>query len=134
MRKINRLTSLLILSILIAASSARAEVEFKPVSVYWAHTAATANVATLSGLASTIGGLAVDTDGMIVLLTKQTDGKDNGAWVAHSGAWERMFPTAVNDSLFYVRKGTNKGICGGRDWRAIDLATGLEKESVWFCN
>lgn len=132
MRSIKGFVVSLLFAAMLVAPTARAEVEFKPVSVYWAHTASVTNIATLSGL-SLVGGLLM-TDNQIALLTAQTDGRDNGAWQVHAGAWVRMFPSAVNDSMFYIRKGLNTGVCGGRDWRAVDAVTGLEKSSVWFCN
>lgn len=47
------------------------------------------NVASLSGLATTIDSVAVNSDGDRVLLTAQSTGSQNGIWVAHSGAWTR---------------------------------------------
>lgn len=49
----------------------------------------TSNIASLSGLAQTIDGVAINTAGMRVLLVKQTTGADNGIWVAAAGAWTR---------------------------------------------
>lgn len=53
-------------------------IEVQPAKVYWAITAATSNISSRSGLSLTIGGIAVDTDGMRVLLTNQTNPMENG--------------------------------------------------------
>lgn len=50
---------------------------------------ATTNIASTSGLALTIDGIPVNSDGHRVLLTAQTSPINNGIWVAHSGAWTR---------------------------------------------
>jgi hypothetical protein len=50
---------------------------------------ATSAVASLSGLATTVDGVLLDTDGMRVLLTAQGTGAQNGIWAVHSGAWTR---------------------------------------------
>lgn len=55
---------------------------------------ATANVATLTGLAATLDGVALNTDGMKAFLTAQTTGAQNGPWIVHAGAWTR--PTNYN--------------------------------------
>lgn len=44
---------------------------------------------TLSGLATTVDGIALNTDGFRVLLTAQTTSTQNGIWAVHSGAWTR---------------------------------------------
>lgn len=113
---------------------AEADVEFKPVPLYWAHAASVLPVGVLSGLLITIGGVLMGQDGMIALLTNEADGRDNGLWVVHAGAWERMYPSAVSDCAVYVRKGLNKGMCGGRNWGAVDPATYQPIASTWFCN
>lgn len=47
------------------------------------------NVASLSGLATVVDNVSLNTDGMRVLLTGQSTGSQNGLWVVHSGAWTR---------------------------------------------
>ncbi len=47
------------------------------------------DVATLSGLATTIDGYLFDTDSETAFLTGQTDPIENGLWLVHSGAWTR---------------------------------------------
>lgn len=49
----------------------------------------TSNIASLSGLAQTIDGVAINTAGMRVLLAKQTTTAQNGIWIAAAGAWTR---------------------------------------------
>lgn len=71
---------------------------------------ADSDVATLSGLATTIDGVLYDTDGMVAVLQGQTDPIENGAWVVHAGAWTRpeIFPTGGSASgfLFYIEGGS----------------------------
>lgn len=71
---------------------------------------ATTNVATLSGVATTIDGVTA-TAGMRVLLTAQTTGSQNGPWVVNSGAWTRPldYPaggTASPNIAYFVSQGT----------------------------
>ena len=54
----------------------------------------TSNIATLSGLTTTVDSVLLGTDGMRVLLTAQTTQSQNGIWLVHSGAWTR--PTDFN--------------------------------------
>lgn len=80
---------------------------------------ATSNVSSLSGLAQTFDGIALDTDGQVVLLVGQTDHKQNGPWVVHSGAWTRptWFATGidVSSAIVIVQKGT------------------VYADSIWLC-
>lgn len=70
----------------------------------------TSNIASLSGLAQTIDGVAIDTDGYRVLLNGQSTGSQNGIWVAHSGAWTRPddFDTGdhAHSSFVIIEQGT----------------------------
>jgi len=71
---------------------------------------AIADEASLSGLALTIDGVAVDTEGDRVLLADQGTPTENGVWLAHSGAWTRAldWPSggfAANYACF-VEEGT----------------------------
>jgi len=50
---------------------------------------AVTNQATLSGLAQTIDGVALNTAGMRVYLARQTTGSQQGMWVVQSGNWVR---------------------------------------------
>lgn len=50
---------------------------------------AVANQATMTGLAQTIDGVALNTIGMRVLLTAQSTPAQNGLWTVQSGAWSR---------------------------------------------
>ena len=50
---------------------------------------AVANQATRSGLAQTIDGVSINTDGMRIYLAAQTTAAQNGLWVAHAGNWTR---------------------------------------------
>lgn len=102
-------------------------IEVQPAKVYWAITAATSNISSRSGLSLTIGGIAVDTDGMRVLLTNQTNPMENGIWIARSGAWDQYFPSTKGNTAVYVRKGTNRGIAFSADWDAGEA-------SSWWIN
>jgi hypothetical protein len=50
---------------------------------------ATSNIASLSGLATTVDGVAFTSDGMRVGLVAQSTASQNGPWVVHAGAWTR---------------------------------------------
>jgi len=59
-------------------------------TVMGVNTVAIANVVATSGLAQTISGVSLNTDGMVVLLTNQTSSVDNGPYIVHAGAWTRL--------------------------------------------
>src|SRR5271157_4511863 len=63
------------------------------------NTVATANVAAPSGLAQTINGVALNTDGMAVLLTDQTSAIDNGPYLVHAGGWTQCVETNTVDDV-----------------------------------
>jgi hypothetical protein len=69
-----------------------------------------ANIAALTGLAETVDGVALDTDGMRVLLVGQSTASANGLWVVHSGAWTRPLDFAAglhaSDSFVFIEQGT----------------------------
>jgi hypothetical protein len=69
-----------------------------------------ANVASLTGLAAVGDGVTLGTDGMIALLTAQSTGFQNGAWVVHAGAWTRPANFAAGSSaagaFWIVEQGT----------------------------
>jgi hypothetical protein len=73
--------------------------------------AAAINVASLSGNIN-IGG-TITAPGDRVLLTAQTDAKNNGIYVTASGAWSRAIDFALGDSVaginVYITEGTNGG-------------------------
>ena len=48
-----------------------------------------ANIATLSGLTTTVDSIALNSANMRVLLTAQTTGTQDGIWAVQSGAWTR---------------------------------------------
>lgn len=64
----------------------------------------TTNIASLSGLATTVDGVALNTDGFRVLLAGQTTASQNGIWLVHSGAWTRPvdFATGLSAACSYV--------------------------------
>lgn len=68
------------------------------------------NIASLSGLSTTVDGIALSTDGQRVNLTAQSTGAENGLWVVHSGAWTRPTDFAVGSSaagaFVFIEQGT----------------------------
>jgi hypothetical protein len=60
------------------------------------------NVSSLSGLATIIDGVALNSDGMRVLLTGQTTATQNGVYAVHSGAWTRVADMASGASVAAV--------------------------------
>jgi hypothetical protein len=52
---------------------------------------------TLSGLAQTHQGVAIDTDGMLIGALEQTDGTESAIYVAHAGAWTRADRFGIGD-------------------------------------
>jgi hypothetical protein len=70
---------------------------------------ATANVASLSGVGSTVDGITL-ADSDIVLLTAQTTDTENGTWVVASGAWARpdnfAAGAAASMAFWLVDRGT----------------------------
>jgi hypothetical protein len=81
-------------------------------------TVATSNI-TLSGLAQTISGVAVNQDGNRVGTVGQTDPKENGIWVAHSGAWTRPTDFAAASSA----SGAFFAVIGGTKASSLYLCT-----------
>jgi hypothetical protein len=72
----------------------------------------TTNIASLSGLATTVDtSVVLNTDGMRVLLTGQSTGSQNGIWVVHSGAWTRPTDFDVGShaagAFCFVEQGTS---------------------------
>jgi hypothetical protein len=78
------------------------------------------DVGALSGLAKTIDDVAIDTDGMRVLLTAQGSAVENGFWVAHAGAWTR--PTD-----FYA------GFHAAGSYSFVEQGT-VWHDTGWVCN
>lgn len=68
------------------------------------------NVTPLSGTATTVDGVALNTAGMRVLLTGQTTASQNGPWVVAAGSWTRPTDFAAGShaasSAFFVEEGT----------------------------
>lgn len=82
---------------------------------------ATANQATLSGIATTIDGVALNTAGMRVLLVGQTTASQNGPWVVAAGAWTRPVGETVTPQAFYmVETGTTNA---GTQWKVSTTGT-----------
>lgn len=71
------------------------------------------NIATLAGLSTIVDGVALNTDGMRVLLNGQTLGSQNGILIVHAGAWTRSTDMAVGSdaagSFTFVEEGTAAG-------------------------
>jgi hypothetical protein len=72
----------------------------------------TSNIASLSGVATSIDGVTA-TAGMRVLLTAQTTASQNGPWVVASGAWTRPVDYAAAATItpnrsYFIEQGTAK--------------------------
>ena len=76
----------------------------------------TTNIASLSGLATTVDSILLSADGKRVLLAGQTTASQNGIWVVHSGAWTRPTDMAAGSdgagNFVFVEQGTNFGDSG----------------------
>ncbi len=72
-----------------------------------ADAAATTNVASLSGLATTVDGVALNTAGMKVLLPFQTTVTTKGLYSIAAGAWTKIGQPKVVEIL----NGTSQGGC-----------------------
>lgn len=74
------------------------------------------NIASRSGLAQTIDGIAIDTDGYRVFLQAQSTGSQNGPWIAHAGAWTRPSDYAAGShaegAYIFIETGTTYGGSG----------------------
>lgn len=75
--------------------------------------ATTANIASLSGLATTVDGVLVNTAGVRILVKNQTTASQNGIYVSASGAWTRAQDSAtasdIAGSVVTVQAGTTNG-------------------------
>lgn len=86
---------------------------FPKADVYAAEEPTTgSNVASLSGLANVIDGIAIDSAGLRVALMAQTDASENGIYVSAAGAWSRAedFNQDVDveqGAWFVVKNGDN---------------------------
>jgi hypothetical protein len=79
----------------------------------------TSNIASLTGLATTVDGVALSSDSMVVVLTAQSTATQNGAWLVHSGSWTRPTNFAAGDH------------CNGAFWFVTDGTT--YTQSGWTC-
>lgn len=81
------------------------------------YVATTANLTSLSGLATTIDGILINTAGTRVLVKNQTATADNGIYIVASGAWSRAddanTAASVAGSLVIVQAGSANG---GTQW------------------
>lgn len=68
------------------------------------------NIATLSGLTTTVDDVLLNADGDRVLLSGQTTATQNGIWVVHTGVWTRPDDfdmwTEARGSFTFVEEGT----------------------------
>lgn len=102
---------------------------------------ATSNVSSLSGLAQTFDGIALNADGQVIFLSAQADPKQNGPWVVHSGAWTRptWFATGldVSNAIIIVQKGTTYADTGWlctTDTTAIVGTDNLDFKGIFGAN
>lgn len=75
--------------------------------------ATTANLTTLSGLATTIDGVLVNSAGVRILVKNQTTTADNGIYISASGSWTRAndasTATDIAGSIVNIQTGTTNG-------------------------
>lgn len=96
----------------------------------------TTNLPSLSGLAVTADGVALNTDGMVVCSAVQTTTTQDGCYNVHSGAWTRtselasgsvatngyyVVPTGTANKGVWILKG---GVAGTNDLTATNVAGG----------
>jgi hypothetical protein len=74
------------------------------------------DVATLSGLATMINGVALNTNNMRVLLAAQTDPKAIGIYLVHSGAWTRALDMAAGSDAAGNYIAVEDGTYQGKSW------------------
>jgi hypothetical protein len=71
----------------------------------------TSNIASLSGLATTVDGVLLNTDSWRVLLAGQSTASQNGIYLVHSGAWTRSADMAAGSdaagNYCFVEQGTS---------------------------
>jgi hypothetical protein len=82
-------------------------------NVLGVNTIATADVPVQSGLVVVANGVALDTDGMTVLLNGQTVTSTSGPWMVHAGAWGRLPPLVAgahaSGAYMLIAQGTFAG-------------------------
>lgn len=79
------------------------------------------NIASLSGLATTVDGVSLSTANMRVLLTGQTTASQNGPWLVQSNSWIRPPNEMVTPQSFYfVEMGT---VYAGSQWKIATSGT-----------
>lgn len=77
------------------------------------NTVASADVPVQVGLAVVANGVALNTDGMTVLLNAQIAPATSGVWVVHAGAWGRLPPLVAgahaSGAYMLIAQGTHAG-------------------------
>lgn len=77
------------------------------------NTVASADVPVQAGLAVVANGVALNTDGMTVLLNAQIAPATSGVWVVHAGAWGRLPPLVAgahaSGAYMLIAQGTHAG-------------------------
>jgi len=84
------------------------------------NTVALVNVVT-SGLAQIINGVALNTDGMTILLTFQTSFVDNGIYIVHAGLWTRLPNLGVGVNAGGSYTVVAQGTFAGQWWVDTDV-------------
>lgn len=118
---------IIVLAAFLRSVPARADIEVKPVRTYYADTVSTGAVGSRSGVGTSHGGVML-TDGTRIMLPRQTDPRENGLYIARSGAWERMWPSAAGPALVHVLRGTANQSCYSPAWTG-----GANDASTWTC-
>lgn len=95
----------------------------------------TSNIASLSGLAQTIDGVAISVAGQRVLLVGQTTGSQNGVWVSASGAWTRPTDWYTGDVVnggSVVNVAFGGTTWGGSEWKTANSGFTIGSSTVTF--
>ncbi len=74
------------------------------------------NIASLTGLSTTVDSVVLNTDGMRVVLNGQTTASQNGIYLVHSGAWTRSTDMAAGSdaagAFVFIEQGTSNAETG----------------------
>lgn len=106
----------------------------------YADALSTTNIAALTGLATTVDGVALSVDSMRVCSFAQTTSTQDGCYFVHSGAWTRVPELSVgtaahgsyivvgggtsNKGLYYVNSTSGSDVVGTNDLVAISVGGG----------
>ena len=80
----------------------------------------TANIAALTGLTTIVDNVKLNANGMLVLLSGQTTGAQNGVWTIDAGAWFRPADYFTSQHYSQTFVGVIRGtVHAGQVWRTL---------------